>query len=272
MASPWSRMSSIVSWPGPEPGSHQVDPGVACPEQVAGPRSPLGSWRCSAANAIVVGSARSSLDRRLLAVPCSSGQPLLQSRRPMLSAGPAPRPCRPGPLSVSEQRQHALLDDVPGGPGRQVGAGARAVGGLVDGAAGAAHAVEDADQAEVPAVAQDRVGILALPGDLGQVETEATRGGPGKRPRRFPGAGCDGSASPSGSPRPSRRDCPVCRRTCVHGCRTGRRVDGCAGSRSTGRPRGTAVTNDASGVRTSSAGRRSAGEKPSLTPSCRWSR
>ena len=47
---------------------------------------------------------------------------------------------------------------------------------LVDCATGAAHAIEDRDQAEVWPVSQNRIGVLALIWDLAEVEGERSVG------------------------------------------------------------------------------------------------
>jgi hypothetical protein len=75
------------------------------------------------------------------------------------------------PLGL-DQLQHEPLNHVAGEPGGDVGAGVAAVGGVVHPPTGPAHAVEDAKQAQVGADAQDRVGVLALAGDLGRAEPE----------------------------------------------------------------------------------------------------
>ena len=83
-----------------------------------------------------------------------------------------------------EQIEHSRLDDVPRDAGGEISTGARTVGCLVDGATSAAHAVEDRDQPEVRPVSQNRIGVLALIRDLGEVEGERER-----RPGRGHGPG-----------------------------------------------------------------------------------
>jgi hypothetical protein len=82
------------------------------------------------------------------------------------------------------------LDDVAGEPGGDPGASVATVRGVVHPAPGTAHAVEDAEQAEIGADPQDRVGVLPLAGDLGGAELERDAGHGGEdRPRR--GRGVD---------------------------------------------------------------------------------
>ena len=99
------------------------------------------------------------------------GEPILQGLPDRAAKILGRRPAVQIPVRL-EQVQHPVFDDIPGDPRRQVGAGTRSVRCVVDRPAGATHPVEDADQAQIRPVPNDRIGVFPVVSDLGQVEGE----------------------------------------------------------------------------------------------------
>ena len=90
-ASPGSRRSSVLSWRAPR--REDVRARVARPEHVAVQFGPPGWVRCNATSGHVVGSARSSRERRPLGGALSSSSRSSAPAGPT-AAGPARPPCR----------------------------------------------------------------------------------------------------------------------------------------------------------------------------------
>ena len=133
--------------------------------------SPPGSVRCRATSAIVVGKARSSRERKPLAGALSSASRSTSASRTDRCSPAAALPLRfqsgsSRPASAARPRRARRVTPVGTGP--------RAVRRLVHRAAGAAHPVEDGDQAQVrPSRGSDR----HPPPDRESCRVEAERDG-----------------------------------------------------------------------------------------------
>jgi len=77
-------------------------------------------------------------------------------------------------ITYGQQLHQITFDDISSDAGSQICPGARTVGSLVNGAARAAHPVEDG-HSDVVSSTQNGIGVLTCTVDLGKVEAERHR-------------------------------------------------------------------------------------------------